>query len=565
MEFDPRVICHLLANYGVSVNRSGSYSFGIDYSGHHGASVNCSSRAIDLGDMLDIDLAVIEHRLQVDPNHRRVKQKKRSFAMEPIKIIDEEVMKLVQAKFIMEVDYSEWLSNMVLVRKSNEKWRTRIDFTDLNKAFPKDSFPLPRIDQLVLADFTTERLSESSTKLDVWTLHVDGSSNTAGGGAGFILSSPNGSETLFALKLEFIATNNDVEYEALLAGLRLAEALRVAHIKAQEYAKAFVQFDIEHVPRAKNKKADALKKLASTTGSEWKDVIYLERIGKPSYEEDRINSVEFEISKDDWRASLFLYLQDGSLPEDNKEALKVRRKAARYTLIGRELYRRSLTLPYLRCLNNEEGKYVLRKIHEGVSGNHLASRALAHKAMRKFLLVAIDYFTKWVEVKPLATIIEWNITRFVWKSVVFHFEIPWVIVTGHGRQFDNEHFKKFYSDLSIKLFFTSMVHPQSNGQVENKNQMILHGLRTRLESMQGRWAEELPSLIWAYHTTKRAATGETPFMLVFGAEAVILAEVGIPSWRRQYFNEQTNNEELRSEIDFLEERQDQASLKVAVY
>ncbi|XP_057962388.1 uncharacterized protein LOC131153960 [Malania oleifera] len=125
------------------------------------------------------------------------------------------------------------------------------------------------------------------------------------------------------------------------------------------------------------------------------------------------------------------------------------------------------------------------------------------------------------------------------------FGVSAAIVTDHEKQFDNERFKKLCSDLSIKLLFASVAHPQSNGQVENMNRTILHGLRTRLESMQGRWTEELPSLIWAYHTTKKAATGETPFILVFGAEAVILVEVGIPFWRRKYFNEQTNSEELR--------------------
>ncbi|XP_057965298.1 uncharacterized protein LOC131155865 [Malania oleifera] len=222
----------------------------------------------------------------------------------------------------------------------------------------------PAVKAQVLANFTAKRLPESSTKSEEWTLHVDGSSNAAGGGAGFILSDLEGNETLFALKLEFTATNNEAEYEALLAGLRLlvVEQLKGEFeardprmkkylSKAREYIEAFVQFDIEHVPRAENKKADALAKLASATGSEWKDTIYLERIGKPSYEEDRINSVASVFSKDDWRASLFLYLQDGSLPEDNKEAQKVRRKVARYTLMGRELYRRSLTLPYLRCLS----------------------------------------------------------------------------------------------------------------------------------------------------------------------------------------------------------------------
>ncbi|XP_057962233.1 uncharacterized protein LOC131153791 [Malania oleifera] len=387
----------------------------------------------------------------------------------------------------------------------------------------------------------TKWFSNSSTKPDVWTLHVDGSSNAVGGGAGFILSAPDDSETLFALKLEFTTTNNNAEYDALLAGLRLAEALGVAQIKAQEYKKAFIRFNIEHVPRAENKKADALAKLALATGTEWKDAIYLERIGKPSYEEDKVNSVESEINKNDWRAPLFLFLQDGSVLEDNKEARRVRRKAARYTLIGWELYRRSLTLPYLRCLNNEERTYVLREIHEGVCGNHLARRALAHKTMRQGFY--------WPTMKKDAVELVKRCDRCQRCAVV--------IVTDHGKQFDNERFKKFCSDLCIKLLFASVAHPRSNEQVENMNRIILHGLRTQLESMQGRWAEELPSLIWAYHTTKRAVTGETPFMLIFGAEAVIPAKVGIPSWRRQYFNEQTNNEELKSEIDLLEERQDQ--------
>ncbi|XP_057951069.1 uncharacterized protein LOC131145910 [Malania oleifera] len=303
--------------------------------------------------------------------------------------------------------------------------------------------------------------------------------------------------------------------------------------KAQEYAKAFVHFDIGHLPRAENKKADALAKLASATSSEWKDAIYLERIRKPSYEEDNINSLESEISKEDWRVPLFLYLWDGSLPEDNKESQKIRRNAAIYTLIGRELYRRSLTLPYLRCLSNEEGKYVLREIHEGVCGNHLANRALAHKAMQQ---------------------------GFYWPTMKKD-ALKLIKRCDRGRTPSHHNRAKHYA-LRVDI---SVAHPLSNGQVENMNRTILHGLRTRLESMQGRWTEELSSIIWAYHTTKKVAIGETPFMLIFGAEAVIPAEVGIPSWRRQYFNEQTNNEKLRSEIDLLEERQDQASLKVAAY
>jgi hypothetical protein len=100
-------------------------------------------------EMPGIDPSVIEHQLNVDRSCRPVKQRRRTFAPERNRAIADEVRKLLEAGFIREVDYPEWLANVVLVKKANGKWRMCIDFTDLNKACPKDCFPLPRIDQLV--------------------------------------------------------------------------------------------------------------------------------------------------------------------------------------------------------------------------------------------------------------------------------------------------------------------------------------------------------------------------------------------------------------------------------
>ena len=96
---------------------------------------------------------VIEHKLNVNPEKKPVQQKRRAFAPERNQAITNEVNKLLVVGFICEVNYPEWLANIVLVKKENGKWRMCVDFTDLNKACPKDSFPLPRIDQLV--DSTT--------------------------------------------------------------------------------------------------------------------------------------------------------------------------------------------------------------------------------------------------------------------------------------------------------------------------------------------------------------------------------------------------------------------------
>ena len=104
-------------------------------------------------DMPDIDPSVISHRLNVCLSTKLVRQKKRLFAREREIAIKEEVQKLTGANFIREVYYPDWLANVVMVKKANGKWRICVDFTDLNKAYPKDSYPLPCIDQLV--DLTT--------------------------------------------------------------------------------------------------------------------------------------------------------------------------------------------------------------------------------------------------------------------------------------------------------------------------------------------------------------------------------------------------------------------------
>lgn len=99
--------------------------------------------------MLGIDSKVIVHQLKMDPNYKVIRQNRRSFNPERYKMIEEEIAKLLKASFIKEAYYPTWLANIVIVKKSNGKWKNCIDFTDLNRAYPKDSFPLLRIDKLI--------------------------------------------------------------------------------------------------------------------------------------------------------------------------------------------------------------------------------------------------------------------------------------------------------------------------------------------------------------------------------------------------------------------------------
>ena len=109
--------------------------------------------------MSGINPLIIVHRLNVSTSSPPIRQKKRVFAQERDKTIAEEVRKLLDADFIWEVYYPDWLANVVMVKKANGKWRMYVDFTDLNRACPKDSYPLLRIDTLVDSTARHELLS----------------------------------------------------------------------------------------------------------------------------------------------------------------------------------------------------------------------------------------------------------------------------------------------------------------------------------------------------------------------------------------------------------------------
>ena len=127
-------------------------------------------------------------------------------------------------------------------------------------------------------------------------------------------------------------------------------------------------------------------------------------------------------------------------------------------------------------------------------------------------------------------ITEAKVTSFVWKGIICRFGVPHVIISNNGKQFDNPKFQNFCQDLGVKNHYSSPRHPQANGQIEVTNRSLFKIIKTRLEGAKGTWPEELQNVLWAYRTTIRVLTGETPFRLTFGTEAVIPMEVGLASY-----------------------------------
>ncbi|GKB15555.1 reverse transcriptase domain-containing protein [Tanacetum coccineum] len=457
----------------------------------------------------------------------------------------------------------------------------------------------------ILADFLVEKPEEAS-----WTLFTDGSSCIDGSGAGLILTSPDGAEFTYALRFQFTASNNEAEYEALLAGLRIAAQMGVRNVQ---------------VSRSHNKKADALSKIASTSFAHLSKQVLVEVLQEKSIQEKEVAAV-VEEEGPTWMTPITEYLKNGVLPDDKKEANKLRIKARQYELMDGILYRRSFLWPWLRCVEPLQADYVIREIHEGSCSMHARPRSVVTKAMWsgnywptmhrgardmilkckdcqvhrpmprnpqqpptpitspwifykwgidiagpfpkgpgkvKFLIVAMDYFTKWIEAKAVATISGGQVKKFVWDNIVCRFGLLGEIVSDNGKQFSDNPFKDWCEKLNITQRFASVKHPQSNGLVERANRSLGEGIKARLGEGNKNWIEEIPHVLWAHRTMIKSSNGDTPFSLTYGTEAVIPAEIGMPTYRTAVVDVVHNDDEIRLNLDLLEERRERAAIREA--
>ncbi|RVW17142.1 hypothetical protein CK203_075996 [Vitis vinifera] len=148
-------------------------------------------------------------------------------------------------------------------------------------------------------------------------------------------------------------------------------------------------------------------------------------------------------------------------------------------------------------------------------------------AQKKFLLVATDYFSKWVEAEAYASIKDKDVTNIA--------------------------FRNFCSELNIRNSYSTPRYPQSNGQAEATNKTLITALKKRLEQAKGKWVEELPGVLWAYRTTPGRPTGNTPFALAYGMDAVIPTEIGLPTIRTDAAKQNDANTEIGRNLDWADE------------
>jgi hypothetical protein len=296
--------------------------------------------------------------------------------------------------------------------------------------------------------------------------------------------------------------------------------------RVQSLALQFKRFELIYVPREQNARADLLSKLASTKKPGNNRTVIQETIAKPSAETAEILLV---VEGSDWRYPLIRYLQDEVLPEEKEEATRLKKTATHYAMLGDKLYKRGFSIPLLLCVGELESRRIVKEIHDGSCGNHIGGRSLAGKVIRagffwptiledarsyvracdkcqryaelyhapgeplktvmspwpfymwgvdilgpfpasqgqvKFLLVAVDYFTKWIEAEPVATISSEKVISFYWKKIICRFGLPKFIVSDNGTQFTSEKVIQFCEGYGIRNTFVSVEHPQANGQAK---------------------------------------------------------------------------------------------------
>jgi transposase InsO family protein len=184
------------------------------------------------------------------------------------------------------------------------------------------------------------------------------------------------------------------------------------------------------------------------------------------------------------------------------------------------------------------------------------------------LLVAIDKFSKWVDVRPITNLrVEQAVTFFT--DIVYRFGMPNSIITDNGSQFTGRKFLEFCNKYHIRVGWAAVAHPQTNGQVERANGMILQGLKPRsfdrLNKFGQKWLQKLPAVVWSLRTTPSRATEFTPFFLVYGAEAVLPTDLEYGSPRVRGYNEGTNQRAREDSLDQLDEARTMALMHSVRY
>uniref|UniRef100_A0A2N9GEE3 Integrase catalytic domain-containing protein n=1 Tax=Fagus sylvatica TaxID=28930 RepID=A0A2N9GEE3_FAGSY len=290
----------------------------------------------------------------------------------------------------------------------------------------------------------------------------------------------------------------------------------------------------------------------------------------------------------DWRVPFLEYFLGGILPQAHKEAYRLKRLASRYFVEGGTLFRKGYHGEPLRCLSASESQMVMKEAHAGECGEHQGKKRLYQRlltlgyywpTMRKdtadfvktchtcqvqadlihthptnlqnmttpwpfhtwgldligpigpasgghiWILVATEYFTKWVEAISLRKATGAAVANFIREHIITRFGIPYKLISDNGTPFVNKDVRELLEHYQVKHRRSTPYYPQGNGQAEATNRMLLRILSKMVFDYGSNWNSHLADVLWAYRSSPKTATGFTPFSLVYGTDTISPTEM----------------------------------------
>ncbi|GJU76769.1 reverse transcriptase domain-containing protein [Tanacetum coccineum] len=365
----------------------------------------------------------------------------------------------------------------------------------------------------ILADFLVEKpeetladTSEKEAPQEPWTLFTDDSLCIDGSGAGLIPTSLDGAEFTYALSTD--------------GGTQCTS------------------------PEKPQQKADSLSKLASTSFAHLSKQVLVEVLQEKSIQEKEVAAV-VEEEGPTWMTPITEYLKDGILPDDKKEVNKLRIKARQYELMDGILYRRSFLRPWL----SHAVKILL--------ANHAQGHTRYDTQVQRFPS------TQARAKKPSATADSNDIPVAILQMVNRHCG-SFSGRTWEGQVLDSRHGLLYKMDRSKGCGnHQSWSSKESNGLVEKANRSLKERIKARLGEGNKNWIEEIPHVLWAHRIMIKSSNRDAPFSLTYGTEDVIPAEIGMLTYRTAVVDVVHNDDEIRLNLDLLEERRERAAIREA--